>query len=280
MEISEDKMLSNQFEGFLKMQNLFLNTACFLEESFETNNINNLGLNTNDINALQKQKYLGKRAEYFMKAYLDQNINYEPLYHSLQIQDDSKTIGELDFLFYDKIKNNWCHLELICKFYVFTGNENQNNIDCWIGPNLKDRLDYKIQKLKNHQLKICQKQEAEKLFKELDVDQDKIKTKICYKAKLFLPIDFKNFVPNHINSKCIRGQYYNFDVFKNLKFSNELFYIPHKHDWICKPETNTQWYSFEKAEQILKPSIQEKRSKMLWRKTKRDEYFEDFVVWW
>lgn len=262
------------------MPNLFSNSQVFSIPSFETNDFKTIEFDDIDFKALNKHKYLGKRAEYFMKAYLEQNKNYNPIYHSLQIQDDKTTLGELDFLFYDHQENKWIHLELICKFYVFTGKENFNNLDNWIGPNLKDRLDYKIEKLKTHQLQICKKPQTQQLLKKLNIDIASVETKICYKAKLYLPFEFKNFNLNHLNSACVKGKYYNNEVFKKFKFSEMLFYVPQKHEWLCQPETNTQWYDFKKAQNILKPSIKEKRSQMIWRKTKTDEFFEDVVVWW
>jgi len=105
-----------------------------------------------------------------MKTYLEQNKNYHPIYHSLQIQNEKMTLGELDFLFFDYRENKWIHLELICKFYVFTGNDNFNQFEHWVGPNLKDRLDFKVEKLNRHQLQICQRPEARELFNKLNID--------------------------------------------------------------------------------------------------------------
>ncbi len=280
MTITDKKSLYNQFFGFLNMQNLFLNSDVFSSAPFETQDIDNIDYDSIDFKAIEKHKYLGKRAEYFIKAYLDQNKNYSPIYHSLQIQDDKTTLGELDFLFFDNQENKWIHLELICKFYVFIGDEKNTDLEAWIGPNLKDRLDYKVEKLKTHQLQICQRQEAQKLFRKLNIDWTTVETQICYKAKLFLPPDIETFQFNQFNSKCIKGKYYNFEDFKNFKYSDQLYYVPQKHDWICQPKTNAQWYDFEKAQRLLKPKLQDKRAQMVWRKCKSGQYYEDFVVWW
>lgn len=262
------------------MPNLFLNTEIFSIPSFVTDDIENLNFDSIDFKGLDKHKYLGKRAEYFMKAYLEQSDNFQPVYHSLQIQEEKTTLGELDFLFFDQSKQEWIHLELICKFYVFTGEDAVAQIQNWIGPNLKDRLDKKIHKLKAHQLQICQKPQAQQLFKELDIDVTQIKTKICYKAKLYLPLQHSEFNFQDVNKDCIKGQYYNFETFKRFQHSTHLFYVPQKSEWICSPKNHEHWYDFKKAKQILKPSIKDKRSCMLWRKNQNGNYFEDFIVWW
>ena len=172
--------LCDQFQGFLNMPDLFLGTQIFEIPSFETLNLEFLDYSLLDFNQLEKHKYLGKRAEYFMLAYLNQVNQYQPVYHSLQIQTDkSTTLGELDFLFFDKLNQEWTHLELVCKFYVFTGENETESIEQWIGPNLKDRLDYKIHKLKTHQLQICKQVETQQLLKSLNVDETQIKSQIC-----------------------------------------------------------------------------------------------------
>ncbi len=260
------------------MSNLFLNSNEFSTPSFETQIIKNINFNSIDLETLDKHKYLGKRAEFFMKAYLDQY--YHPIYHSLQIHNNKLTLGELDFLFYDQQENKWIHLELICKFYVFTGNEDQSSLESWIGPNLKDRLDYKVEKLKTYQLQICSNPKTKVLLKNLNIDLEEIETKLCYKAKLYIPQEHKKSIYNQINPNCIEGKFFNFEEFKKFKFSEMLYYIPPKHEWLCQPKTNKHWYDFEKAIRILKPSILEKRSQLVWRKTKTGEFLEDFVVWW
>lgn len=262
------------------MPNLFLNADVFSYPSFETKGIQNLNLESIDFIGLERQKYLGKRAEFFMRAYLEKHPNFDPVYHSLQVQDEKITLGELDFLFFDKAEKEWIHLELVCKFYIFTGENKLNGLEHWIGPNLKDRLDKKIQKLKTHQLQICKRFETQKLLKSLEIDPLKVKSKICYKAKLFLPQNALDFNFSAVNSNCIKGEYYHFENFKALKYNTDLFYIPEKPEWLCLPENHKNWYGYDKACQILKSSFKDKRSQMLWRKTKNDEYFEDFVVWW
>ena len=262
------------------MPNLFLGSQIFDIPSFETPILKPLDYTILDLRQLEKHKYLGKRAEYFMLAYLSQVNQYKPVFHSLQVHSDKSTLGELDFLFYDNTKKEWIHLELVCKFYVFTGENDTDNLEDWIGPNLKDRLDKKIDKLKTHQLQICQRLETQRLLKSLGIDASQVKSQICYKAKLFLPENLLNFKPSLVNPNCIKGKYYNFENFKALQYSTDLFYVPEKREWLCLPENNQKWYTFDKAEHILKSSLKDKRSQMLWRKTKDEEFFEEFVTWW
>ena len=95
-----------------------------------------------------------------------------------------------------------------------------------------------------------------------------------------MPESLSNFHPSLINQDCIKGQYYHFENFRAFKYSTDLFYVPKKTEWLCLPENNLKWYAYGKAEQILKSILKDKRSQMLWRKTKDDEFYEDFITWW
>lgn len=73
----------------------------------------------------------------------------EIIHKSYQVIEDGVTKGELDFIYKsDKI----VHLEVACKFYLEYIN------DCgevnYLGPDARDSLKKKIERLKNHQLQI------------------------------------------------------------------------------------------------------------------------------
>lgn len=66
-----------------------------------------------------------------------------------QIIENGTTLGEVDFIL--EFENQCYHLEVSIKFYLQNGNE----IEDMLGPNAKDRLDLKLEKVKNHQLQIA-----------------------------------------------------------------------------------------------------------------------------
>jgi hypothetical protein len=73
--------------------------------------------------------------------------NYELIAEEVQLQWANQTVGAIDFLVRNMINNELEHWEVAIKFYL----EHQDN---WIGPNAKDQLDKKINRMSDHQLKL------------------------------------------------------------------------------------------------------------------------------
>jgi hypothetical protein len=264
-----------QFEGFLKIPNLFKDDTILNVDPFWTDEKIDLSIIDETSLKLSKQKYLGKRAELYLLQYLISSDRYSKITHSFQIHDNTTTIGEVDVICFDKIQQKWIHIELVSKLYVFTGNDDYDDFTQWIGPNLKDRLDFKIDKLKSHQLPLGKHPEILKL-----INSSEIESYCCYKAKLFLKSQGEKMKSNILNKKCVSGSYLNFEEFLQHKHTKDLFYVPEKKDWLCDLTQHETWYNFDRADTLLKPSIKDKRARLVWRKTVNGDYFEDFVVWW
>ena len=270
----------NQYKGFLDMPSIIGGNHFKAIENYTTRNIKTPAFDLTELESIQKHIYVGKRAEYFMLHYLKQQVHISNVMHSIQIQDDTNTLGELDFLFFNESIQKWIHLELVTKFYIYNSDDEIENYIHWIGPNLKDRLEYKLDKLKNHQLQLFKRPEARAKLEELNIDVNYIETQLCFKAKLFLPQNLVNFQHRITSPNSICGTYISLDLLKQLQFEQFLYHVPKKIDWLSSPELQTHWYSFDKAINLIKQSLKEKRSCLLWRKNYNDEYFENFVVWW
>lgn len=69
-------------------------------------------------------------------------------------QHKTSTLGECDYLIFDKTTASLQHWEVAVKFYlgIQSPSDLQNLI--WLGPNLKDRLDLKVHHTLNHQLPL------------------------------------------------------------------------------------------------------------------------------
>jgi hypothetical protein len=267
--------LERQYQGFLNTPQLFSDFKVLGVETFQTKEKVDISAIENYAEELSKHKFLGKRAELFFLAYLNSSKRYSDVIHSFQINNEEKTVGELDIVCFDQFKQQWIHIELVYKLYIFTGEDRYDDFTQWIGPNLKDRLDYKVEKLKSHQLPLGHHRS---IFKKIGAS--KIESFCCFKAKLFLHHKIKNIETSILNSNCRSGIYLNFEEFKTLKYQKSLFCVPEKVNWICKPEDNTYWYDFKKAEENLKLNLKEKRARLVWEKNENAEILEYFVVWW
>ncbi len=272
--------ISSQYQGFLKMPHILKATTVLDAEAFETTNNNPVTFSTEELEDIAKHLYLGKRAELYMLSYVKNQQHLSKVLHSIQIQNENTTLGEIDFLFFNKSIEKWVHLELVTKFYIYNSNDSIENHTHWIGPNLKDKFEYKLEKLSQHQLPLLNHPEAQNKLNDLQIDFHNLKTQLCYKAKLFLPADLKQFQHQVTNPDCVCGTFFNLEHFKGFEFEPYLFYIPEKLNWVKSPELQTHWYSYNKALTLLKSSLKDKRSCLLWRKTPDGEYLQDFVVWW
>ncbi len=122
--------IKTQYQAFVSTPDLFVDDAVTGYPPFVTSPISL----PNHISA--SQKVFGKRAEEYLASYITQHPDYAPLAHGLQIIDHKITIGELDFLLYDKVDKTTKHIELVSKLYVYDPSFTKE-MDRWIGPNRK-----------------------------------------------------------------------------------------------------------------------------------------------
>lgn len=106
--------------------------------------------------AKQKDKRLGKYFETLWFYWLDHHPRYDVLAHNLQIIIDGETLGEMDFILYDKKNKKVLHWEVAVKFYL--GLSDTVQMSNWHGPNLRDRLDIKANHLMSKQSQISRDQ--------------------------------------------------------------------------------------------------------------------------
>ncbi|EXJ12807.1 DUF1853 family protein [Nitrincola nitratireducens] len=103
------------------------------------------------------QSRLGLYFETLWHFYFDQHPRFERLASNLQIQPDRQTtLGELDLIVQDHIGNQSLHIELAIKFYLNPWNHQTQPLRHWVGPELRDRFDFKYEKTLTQQLPLSQ----------------------------------------------------------------------------------------------------------------------------
>lgn len=219
---------------------------------------------------------LGKLIEQFVFAELSFNKSIDIIATNIQLIDHKLTIGELDCLI--KFLNEYIHLEIIYKFYLYDPNIITSEIDKWIGPNRNDSLSKKIKKLKTKQLPILFHKKTKELLNKYDLDVDLFTQKVYFKAQLFVPFNLLNKKMEIINNQCIKGYYLNFKEIQELNYA--LFYIPSKLDWLIEPSNNVRWE--EKTSFLIKISTYMKagKSPLCWLKDNKGDLCKIFVVFW
>ncbi len=147
--------------------------SSFFEKEFERilPQIKILDNNPNDLlDFISKENthLLGKYFEALIKYWLINFSEFQLVKSNLQIFQNKRTIGEIDFLITDK-NGNLFHLEIAGKYYIARGNSNK--WENFYGPNPADNLAKKMEKLLNEQVKLLTNSFAKETLDGLNITQ-------------------------------------------------------------------------------------------------------------
>lgn len=266
--------LKKQFLGFYHTQALFENFQGLNQFKFEQIDLKNIKIE--DISFF-KQLPLGK-VEVFFEHYIKLALRYNIINKNIQIIKDKNTLGELDFILYDTINKNYEHVELVFKYYLYDPSY-ENEFDRYIGANRNDTLLRKINKLKNKQFPLIF-HKSTKSYINKQIDLENIKQSVCFKANLYLPLDFDSKNTQFFHNCQIRGFYMNREQFISQKaFKSFLYKVPHRYDWLCDEKDNKQWFSYEDTLEEIDFFLSLKKSPLVWMKDK-ETIKSFFVTWW
>ena len=134
-----------------------------------------------------KSTRLGIYYETLWRFYFSQQPEWELLHHNLQVERQGITLGAFDFLC--RHGSEYWHIETAVKFYLC---KSDNPADAahwqhWIGPNSNDRLDLKLDHLRQHQLPLHHTAEARTQLQTLYPEAGVWKTGLCLQGYLFSP---------------------------------------------------------------------------------------------
>jgi len=227
---------------------------------------------------------LGMQAEACFEAYLKQSKQFKLLAANLQIHtstsfgnpNEKETLGELDYIVRNLKTEKVVHIELACKFYLYDETVADVETQKWIGPNRKDSLYDKLEKLKWKQFPLLHATETIKKLAALNVPIP-TSQQLCLKSFLFLPkgINVEVF-PKNIQ-ECIVGHYMKPTDF--IKDEAAEYALPSKKEWLLPINSITNWYCFSKIKELIDEQLKLKKSPLVYKKTPHSlERF--FVVWW
>lgn len=273
------KRIINQFQGFLRTPSIFLQNFLGLilfHKNLETPHILP---DTLELNEIRKNTVLGKRVEQFFKAAIEADENFKVVANNIQIQNDKRTLGELDFILKDLKTFKLFHIELMYKYYVYDPLI-PVEMERWIGPNRNDTLLQKIEKVKTNQFPLLKTPEAKKFLNSINIDSVGIQQQICFKASLFIPKELSTYNFPHINKECIIGFWVHLKDFSKYNKTSFKFFAPEKQDWPVDPKYGKEWFNFmEISEQIQILHLRNK-SPIIWIKKPNGSFERIIVVWW
>lgn len=264
-------LTQQRFEGFLKTPVLWKSSKLYNLTQFEIEQAP-ISFNT----AIDSKLRLGKYVERFVSHQLVYDDTIEMIAENVQISRDKITLGELDCLLYHC--GNPIHLEVVYKFYLLDPSVGPSSLDCWIGPNRKDSLVEKLEKLQKKQLPLLYSKECREYLQSLSLKAEIIEQQVYFKAQLFLPLSMNSVIDSNINSDCVAGFYLHSSEI--TQFKNAKFYIPTKKDWLVIPHPNVNWLEYDDFTIESNAYLQRKFSPMCWIKLPTGELKKFFFVWW
>ncbi|WP_274475449.1 DUF1853 family protein [Mangrovimonas aestuarii] len=266
------KSLQLQYQGYLNTPILWHNSELY--------DIRQLQLSKQASHSfagvMPKGLRLGKRVEHFVFHELSQYKEFDILAENIQIQDGKITAGEMDCLL---LKNGKpIHLEIVFKYYLYAPSVGDTSLEHWIGPNRRDSLVEKLEKLKDKQFPLLYKDTTLPYLQKFHLNPDNITQQVSFKAQLFVPYEDYGKQFELVNNDCIYGFYiYRKDL---EQFSKSKFYIPIKEDWLQEPQIQIDWMSYTVFKEKLDTFLETKNAPLCWLKQPNGTLLKFFVVWW
>lgn len=167
------------------------------------------------------------------------------------------------------------HLEIVFKFYLYDPDLSPE-INRWVGPNRKDSLILKLNKLKERQLPLLHLPETAQILNQMELKAGSFEQAVNFKAQLFVPWKDSGKTYPLVNPECIIGFYLKEEELNH--FADHEFYIPTKLDWVVEPHEAVTWMKFHQFKKEVKVILEQYRSPMCWMRSKNGEMQKFFVV--
>ncbi len=238
-----------------------------------------INLNQVIIREIPSKLRLGHQLEYVFKQLVSQTALYEISIDNLPIRNNTRTLGEIDFILTNKISSELIHVELTYKFYLIDPSIKET-IHQLIGPNKRDLFFTKLEKIRNDQFKLLHSPEGIEALQKKDIHHESVHHQVCFKGQLFVPYKGRVSPISPLNGDCIVGFWIAFNEFNSASFSSYQFYMPNKLSWLLPPNDNVQWKSHQKIIFDIRQKNYMNISPMIWIKKSETRFEKCFVVWW
>lgn len=218
---------------------------------------------------------LGHLVEKMVEEEFSNDTRFQLIDSNIQFNFEGRTIGEMDFLV--KFNDIVYQVECSYKFYLYDPTINGDTVNRWIGPNRKDALILKLNKLIEHQFTLYKNDGVKGfLLKKYKIETQPIPRSI-FKGQLFLPLD--NAKISGLNKNALAGFYLTLNQLKE-NYSDAKFHQLSKYEWLLEPITTVEWKSIDNILPYIEEQHQKKNSPMLWMKKPNGVINKCFIVWW
>ena len=163
--------------------------------------------------------------------HLIQRQGYTIIEQNLQIQEQGRTVGELDFI-YENASGVITHLETAIKFFLYDPSNTKQGSH-YIGPNPNDTLQTKADRLYNHQLPL-----SKRFYSNATVRNAYVKGIIFYPPVTEPPSE----LPSKLNPHHARGSWLYASNLKHLEsIPDAQFALCRKPHWLAPPIDNKHY---------------------------------------
>ncbi len=275
-----------RFKAFYGTHPMWRGTLLGLKQFYLSEfKFDDLGDSYRQLPVIPQGTVLGKRAEYYFKFCVDESVNYKCLVNNLQIFKGNRTLGELDYILEDLKSGRRLHVELIYKFYLYRPDLRNPaakdpmlaELNCYTGPNNRDNLLRKVERLKQHQLPMLYRKQTRDLLASHDIEANDLEQRVCFLAHLFIPCELWNRKFPYVNKACVAGYYLTYSAFAKAETSHS-YYLPHKHAWKMQPHALDVSYSHKEVLPVIKKALSLKLAPMVWKINGRGDFERFFVI--
>lgn len=166
----------------------------------------------------QKNKRLGFYCESLLSYFFQTYPGITLWLQNIQLQENKRTIGEIDFVI--SWKGKPYHLELAVKYYLLLPSSNPQIASNWIGPSRKDDLHKKLTKVQHHQLPLGKHQSIQKRLP--DAISEPLTSYFLFRGHFFVHDDIKATFLNKEVSRYYFEEEVNRELCQVLKRPNWL----------------------------------------------------------
>lgn len=267
--LMESKQNQRRFDGFRSTPSLWEGSWQGLT-SFATRTVHP-DLNP-EIESTPRMRF-GKLMEQFVLFELAEDPGINILGSNIQIFNGKETLGELDCLI--EQAGARIHLEIGFKFYVYDPTIS-GELNRWIGPNRRDSLVLKLDKLKQKQLPLLYKPQTVQRLHDMGLDAQEFRQQVNFRTQLFVPWNAMESTYPMVNPNCISG-FYLFEE-EVQHFSDHHFHIPTKLDWVVEPHADVTWINYDSFTSEIKAHLASRRSPLCWMKSNEGKMQKFFVL--
>ncbi|MEM6531853.1 MAG: DUF1853 family protein [Myxococcota bacterium] len=150
------------------------------------------------------------------------------------IRRGAQTLGELDFVYDDG--SGPVHCEIAVKFYLrvqaATGGF---GLAGYVGPSLRDRFDWKLNKIANAQSRRIELPETRDALVALGIEPGRVRTEIRLKGVLFEPAGSETPRPDPVDAECLTGEWMTLGEWVESSPPEQEWHILDRLEWLYGP---------------------------------------------